>query len=56
LPLAGLVLVNLAILASTRDVRSTLVAALITSTLACVLVLGATELVTILSQPFDPID
>jgi hypothetical protein len=51
IPLLGLVVVNLGILAATRSLRSVLVTALITSVLALVLVLDAVEVVDFLDQP-----
>lgn len=56
IPLAGLVIINLAIFVANRSMRSALVASLITSVLALFLVLGAVGLVNSLNEMLVGLD
>lgn len=56
IPLAGLVIIDLAILAANRSMRSALVASLISSALALLLVLGAVGLVNYFNEVFVGLD
>ena len=56
LPLAGLGIVNVAIFAATRSLRYTLVASVVTTTLALLLILGAVDLVNDLNDMFGGAD
>lgn len=56
LPLAGLGSVNVAIFAATRSLRYTLVASVVTTTLALLLILGAVDLVNDLNEKFGGAD
>lgn len=56
LPLAGLAIVNVAIFAATRSLRYTLVASVVTTTLALLLIVGAVDLVNDLNEMFGGAD
>jgi len=56
LPLAALGIINVAIFAGTRSLRFTLVASVVTTTLALLLILGAVDLVNDLNEMFGGAD